>query len=83
MIGAVEVISCIEEEYRLDPTGNYVVEIKVGETTMKPSNGFPKEIIEYFEEDQELTIQDGKIESDGLCVWSIKPLGMRIWITQI
>ena len=72
LIGDVEVISCIEEEYRLEPTGNYIVEIKVGETTIKPSNGFPKEVIEYFEGDQELIIQYGIIEGDGLYVWSIK-----------
>ena len=72
LIGDVEVISCIEEEYRLEPTGNYVVEIRVGETTIKPSNGFPREVIEYFEGDQELIIQYGIIEGDGLYVWSIK-----------
>ena len=72
LIGDVEVVSCVEEEYRLEPTGNYIVEIKVGETTIKPSNGFPKEVIEYFEGDQELVIQYGIIEGDGLYVWSIK-----------
>ena len=72
LIGDVEVISCIEEEYRLEPTGNYIVEIKVGETTIKPSNGFPKKVIEYFEGNQELIIQYGIIEGDGLYVWSIK-----------
>ena len=72
LIGDVEVISCVEEEYRLEPTGNYIVEIKVGETTIKPSNAFPKTVIEYFDGDNELIIQYGIIEGDGLYVWSIK-----------
>ena len=72
LIGDVKIISCVEEEYRGESTGNYVVEIKVEETTIKPSNGFTKEVIEYFEGDQELIIQYGIIEGDGLYVWSIK-----------
>ena len=74
LVGDVEVVSCVEEEYRLEPTGNYIVEVKVGETTIKPSNSFPKKVIEYFEGDQELVVQYGIIEGDGLYVWSIKLL---------
>ena len=72
LIGDVKIISCVEEEYRGEPTGNYVAEIKVEETTIKPSNGFPEKVIEYFQGDQELIIQYGIIEGDGLYVWSIK-----------
>lgn len=72
LVGDVEVISCVEEEYRLEPTGNYIVEIKVGEEIIKPSNGFPKTVIEYFDGDKELIIQYGIIEGDGLYVWNIK-----------
>ena len=70
LVGDVTVISC-EEAYYRDTFMGYNVEIKVDGKVIAPSNAFPKEVIQHFEEDEELIIRYGTIDSD-IYVWSIK-----------
>lgn len=67
--GAVELIASEEDWYR-DSFLGYTIEFQVGEVTLAPSNSFPKEILDAFEEGGTYRIVYGYM-GDELCVWSV------------
>lgn len=70
MVGDVEILSCEESYYRGDFFG-YTVELSVDGETIAPSNTFSEDVVKHFESEEELIIQYGIIEGDGIYVWSI------------
>lgn len=71
LVGEVELLSCQEVATRGDGL-HYVVELKIDNQTISPSNAFYKEHLEYFKKGEIMSIQYGFIEGDGLYIWSIK-----------
>ena len=69
--GDVEVITFEESYYRGDFIG-YSVELSVDGEIIAPSNTFSEDVVAYFNSNEELIIQYGIIEGDGIYVWSIK-----------
>lgn len=73
LVGEVELLSCQEVATRGDGL-HYVVELRIGDQTISPLNGFNKEHLEYFESGEKMGIEYGIIQGDGLYIWSIKTL---------
>jgi hypothetical protein len=71
LVGDVEVLSCESVDYRGDFVG-YTVELSVDGEIIAPSNTFSEDVVAYFNSNEELIIQYGIIEGDGIYVWSIK-----------
>ena len=74
LVGDVEVLSCESVDYRGDFVG-YTVELSVDGEIIAPSNTFSEDVVAYFNSNEELIIQYGIIEGDGIYVWSIKTAG--------
>lgn len=70
LVGDVEVLSCESVDYRGDFVG-YTVELSVDGEIIAPSNTFSEDVVAYFNSNEELIIQYGIIEGDGIYVWSI------------
>ena len=73
-VGDVEVLSCESVDYRGDFVG-YTVELSVDGEIISPSNSFSEDVVSHFNSNEELIIQYGIIEGDGIYVWSIKTAG--------
>ena len=70
LVGEVELLSCQEVATR----GNgfhYVVELRIGDQTISPLNGFYEEHLEHFQSGEKMSIEYG-IQDDELYIWSIK-----------
>lgn len=73
LVGEVELLSC-QEVYTRGNGLHYVVELRIGEQTISPLNGFNKEHLEYFQSGEKMSIEYGIIQGEGLYIWSIKVL---------
>ncbi len=71
LVGEVELLSCQEVATRGDGL-HYVVELRIGDQTISPLNGFYKEDLAHFQSGEKMRIQYGIIPGDGLYIWSIK-----------
>ena len=70
LVGEVELLSCQEVATRGDGL-HYVVELKIDNQTISPSNAFYKEHLAHFQNGEKMSIEYG-IQGDALYVWSIK-----------
>ena len=70
LVGEVELLSCQEVATRGDGF-HYVVELRIGDQTISPLNGFYEEHLEHFQSGEKMSIEYG-IQDDELYIWSIK-----------
>ena len=70
LVGEVELLSCQEVTTRGDGF-HYVVELRIGDQTISPLNGFYEEHLEHFQSGEKMSIEYG-IQDDELYIWSIK-----------
>ena len=70
LVGEVELLSYQEVATRGDGF-HYVVELRIGDQTISPLNGFYEEHLEHFQSGEKMSIEYG-IQDDELYIWSIK-----------
>ena len=70
LVGEVELLSCQEVATRGDGV-YYMVELRIGDQTISPLNGFYEEHLAHFQNGEKMSIEYG-IQGDALYVWSIK-----------
>ena len=70
LVGEVELLSYQKIATRGDGF-YYVVELRVGDQTISPLNGFYEEHLAYFQSGEKMSIEYG-IQDDGLYIWRIK-----------
>ena len=70
LVGEVELLSYQKIATRGDGV-YYMVELRIGDQTISPLNGFYEEHLEHFQTGQKMSIEYG-IQDDGLYIWRIK-----------
>ena len=70
LVGEVELLSYQKIATRGDGF-YYVVELRIGDQTISPLNGFYEEHLAHFQNGKKMSIEYG-IQGDALYVWSIK-----------
>ena len=70
LVGEVELLSYQKIATRGDGF-YYVVELRIGDQTISPLNGFYEEHLAHFQNGEKMSIEYG-IQGDALYVWSIK-----------
>lgn len=70
LVGEVELLSCQKIATRGDGF-YYVVELRVGDQTISPLNGFYEEHLEHFQSGEKMSIEYGT-QGEELYIWRIK-----------
>lgn len=70
LVGEVELLSCQEVATRGDGF-YYVVELRIGDQTISPLNGFYEEHLAHFQNGEKMSIEYGT-QGEELYIWRIK-----------